>query len=76
VPFVGDDEVTQGKYRGMTERSKFIITSFPGAKSVFDLYNINSTLDTYQLFNEKNLNYTVGSSLLWAESEEDKNENN
>lgn len=70
VPFIGDSEVTQGKYRGMTERSKFIITSFPGAKSVFDLYNINSTRNTYQLFNEKNLDYTIGSSFLWAEDKE------
>lgn len=72
VPFVGDSEVTQGKYRGMTERSKFIITSFPGAKSVFDLYNINSTRQTYELFNEKNLNYTVGSDFIWAEDKEDE----
>ncbi len=72
APFVGDTEVTQGKYRGMTERSKFIITSFPGAKSVFDLYNINSTRATYELFNEKNLNYTVGSDFIWADDKEEE----
>jgi hypothetical protein len=74
LPYVGDDEVTRGKYSGMTERAKFLTTSFPGAKGIFDLYNINSTRDTYELFNEKNLDYTIGSSVLWAESEEKNNE--
>lgn len=69
VPYVGDSEVTHGKYAGMTERAKFITTSFPGAKSVFDLYNINATRDTYNLYNEKNLNWTIGSSSFWADSE-------
>jgi hypothetical protein len=72
IPYVGDDEVTRGKYAGMTERAKFITTSFPGVKSLFDLYNINSTLNTYELYNEKNLDFTIGSSVLWAESEENK----
>lgn len=72
LPYVGDDEVTHGKYGGMTERSKFLVTAFPGAKGVFDLYNINSTRNTYQLFNEGNLDYTVGNASLWAEDKEDK----
>lgn len=65
------DEVTRGKYQGLSERAKFIISATPGVKSYFDLYNINSTRRTYENFNENNLNFTVGSSILWSESEED-----
>jgi len=37
------------------------------------LYHINATRGTYENFNEGNLDFTVGSSLLWAEDEEENN---
>nr|DAI89619.1 MAG TPA: hypothetical protein [Caudoviricetes sp.] len=66
------DEVTRGKYQGMSERAKFIISTVPGFKQPLDLYNINATRGTYENFNEKNLDFTVGASILWSENEQNE----
>ncbi len=64
------DEITRGKYKGMSERAKYIISTVPGFKQGLDLYNINQTRKTYENFNSGNLDFTLGNSALWSDSEE------
>jgi len=65
------DEVTRGKYKGFSERSKYFITTVPGFKGVYDLYDIQNTRKTYGNFNEGNFDFTVGTSFIWSDSEEE-----
>lgn len=68
------DEVARGKYQGLSEREKYLISNSNLGKQVFDLYNINRTRTDYEYFQSRdgNFDYTLGSTSLWADEESEE----
>jgi len=53
----GDEEVTRGRYAGMTERERWIVKNIVGLKPAYDLSsakNLKSQRDSYNFFNHGN----------------------
>jgi hypothetical protein len=70
------DEITRGRYAGLSEREKYIIQAIPGLKSAYDLSdakNIRTQAASYQFFNKENEVFNIFATML-NEIEEDKNE--
>jgi hypothetical protein len=70
------DEITRGRYAGLSEREKYIIQAIPGLKSAYDLSdakNIRTQATSYEFFNRENSTFNIF-ALMLNEIEEDENE--
>ena len=53
------DEIASGKYKGLSQRQRWITKNVIGVKGVYDIYgadNIRESEKTYRLYNEENIN--------------------
>ena len=63
------DEITRGKYKGLSQRQKWITKNVLGVKGVYDIWsadNVRQSEDTYRLYNIENINRsTLGLNSLY-----------
>ena len=62
------DLVTQGRFRGETERMRWIYKSLPLAKEYYNVTRIDRTRDVYEFYNSDNMKWALMTHLL-AEKE-------
>jgi len=63
----GDDIVQRGRYAGLTERERWIIKNFVGAKPIYDLWDassLKSQRDSYNFFSNDTNSYNIWSWLF------------
>lgn len=56
--------VERGKYRGETERMRFIYKNLPAFKEYYNVKNAHDTRNTYEFYNKNNLNWAWSSYLI------------
>ena len=52
------DEITRGKYKGLSVRQKWLTKNVLGVKGLYDIWgadNVRATEDTYRLYNQENI---------------------
>ena len=65
--FTGDKYVKTGRYAGLTERERWVIKNFVGAKPIYDLWDassLKSQRDSYNFFNQGTSDWNVWSWLF------------
>lgn len=61
------EEITRGRYKGLTESERYFIQAVPGVKPAYDLWdaeNIRSQAQAYEFFNRKNDMFNVWAYLI------------
>jgi len=61
------EEITRGRYKGLTEAERYFIQAVPGVKPAYDLWdaeNIRSQAQAYEFFNRKNDMFNVWAYLI------------
>ncbi len=56
--------VERGKYRGETERMRFIYKNLPAFKEYYNVRNAHDTRNTYEFYNKQNFNWAFTSYLI------------
>lgn len=56
------DEIQTGKYKGLSQRQRWLTKNVIGVKGIYDIYgadNIRESENTYRLYNEENINMST-----------------